>query len=98
MPRGLGRGWQPHCLCHLHLHPVVCLDRHGQHVMVFKPFALSARDVGTRSTHSSSEVRPRQKSSLISCLDETAGGRYGKHDLAIKLTWVRDAAEAPRNP
>lgn len=97
MPRGLGRGWQPHCLHHLHLHPVVCLDRHDQHVTVFKPFALGARDVGTRSTHSSSEVRPRQESSLISCLDETAG-RYGKHDLAIKLTWVRDAAEAPRNP
>ena len=55
--------------------------------MVFKPFALSARDVGTRSTHSSSEVRPRQESSLISCLDETAG-RSGKHDLAIKLTWA----------
>lgn len=66
--------------------------------MVFKPFALGARNVGTMSTYSSSEVRPWQESSLISCLDEKAGGRYGKHDLAIKLTWVRDAAEAPRNP
>lgn len=94
-PREAG---QPHCLCHLHLHPVVCLDRHGQHVMVFKPFALSARDVGTGSTLRVGGEAPAGEQPEISCLDETAGGRYGKHDLAIKLTWVRGAAEAPRKP